>query len=136
MTVEIKNLEADFLYIKDECVEEKDKAGVNLRIFGRRLLNLADEFIPKKVNSSEWKKYQMTLKSSDIHGKVSSSGKRTSGLRTPSGLKNKNSKDSGYSPSPSPTNIHSSITKATTIKNNNKQNDTSPISMKLPALRV
>ena len=29
MTVEIKNLEADFLYIKEECVEEKDKAGLN-----------------------------------------------------------------------------------------------------------
>merc|ERR1712080_32993 len=136
MTVEIKNLEADFLYIKDECVEEKDKAGINLRIFGRRLLNLADEFIPKKVNSSEWRKYQMKLKSSDLDAKVSSSGKRTSGLKTPSGLRNKHS---GCSPSPSPTNLsnsHSSITKTTNIKNNNTQKDTPPHAMKLPALRV
>ena len=139
MTVEIKNLEADFAYIKEECAEQKDKAGSNLRIFGRRLLDLSDEFLPKKINSTEWKKYQMALKSSDMQSKLSSNGKRTSGLKTPSGLRSKNS---GYSPSPSPTNLSnsqsSSITKPSNIKsnnNNNTQNDTS-VTMKLPALRV
>ena len=126
MTVEIKNLEADFLYIKEECVEEKDKAGLNLRIFGRRLLNLADEFVPKKVNSSEWRKFQMKLKASEIHN---NSGKRTSGLRAPSGLRNK---QSGCSPT-NQSNSHSSITKPSSIKNNTSQND---VTMKIPALRV
>ena len=115
MTVEIKNLEADFIYIKEECVEEKDKAGLNLRVFGRRLLNLADEFVPKKVNSSEWKKFQMELKASEMYN---NSGKVTSGLRTPTGLRNK---ISGSSSTNSPSS-HISITK--------------PESLKIPTLRV
>ena len=115
MTVEIKNLEADFIYIKEECVEEKDKAGLNLRVFGRRLLNLADEFVPKKVNSSEWKKFQMKLKASEMYN---NSGKVTSGLRTPTGLRNKISSSSSTN-SPS---SHISITK--------------PESLKIPTLRV
>ena len=113
MTVEIKNLEADFVYIKEECVEEKDKAGLNLRIFGRRLLNLADEFVPKKVNSSEWRKFQMKLKAAEMQNNNS---KVTSGLRAPSGLRNKLSGSSS---------ISSSITKPSSIKSNN-----------IPALRV
>ena len=112
MTVEIKNLEADFVYIKEECVEEKDKAGLSLRVFGRRLLNLADEFVPKKVSSSEWRKFQMKLKACEMYN---NSGKVTSGLKTPVGLRNKLS---GSSPS----NSHASITK--------------PESLKIPTLRV
>lgn len=133
MTVEVKNLEADFIYIKDECVEDKDKAGSNLRVFGRRLLSLADEFLSKKINSTEWKKYQVTLKSSNCQPKISSNSKTNYKPRQ------KNTKSSPKNtPSPPPPN-QSSITKATTIKNNKTQNDTSCVhagTMKIPALRV
>ena len=79
----------------------------------------------------------MKLKAADIQCKISSNGKRTSGLKTPSGLRNKNS---GYSPSPSPTNLssssHTSITKVKDIKNNNIQSDVSSVTVKVPTLRV
>ena len=132
MTVEVKNLEADFIYIKDECVEDKDKAGLTLRIFGRRLLNLADEFIPHKINSMEWKKYQLALKSSIIiKSKASLNGKPKYPPKH---------KSPGYSspppPPPQSTALSSSITKTTTtIKSNNTQNDAHP-TIKRPVLRA
>ena len=66
MTVEVKNLESDFQYVKEECIDEKIKAGEDLKIFGRRFVELIDEYIPSKVTSIEWANLQNSLKYLDI----------------------------------------------------------------------
>ena len=114
MTIEVKNLEADFMYIKDECSEEKSKAGSDLRIFGRRLLSLADEFIPQKINSTDWKQYQMTLRST---GNASPHHKRSSNSSSKAGYKSRENKN-GYSTTPQP--LESMNTNQNLNNNNNK----------------
>ena len=61
MTIEVKNLESDFYYVKEECKEEKDKAGEDLRVFGRRFVDLIDEFVPQKLTSKPWVSLQASL---------------------------------------------------------------------------
>jgi hypothetical protein len=55
MTRELRHLESEFCFINPDKVEEKTKAGEDLRYMGRRLLELADEFVPQ-IGSAEWKK--------------------------------------------------------------------------------
>ena len=136
MTVEVKNFEADFVYIKDERAEEKDMAGLNLRLFGRRLLNLAAEFLPRQFNSPEWRKYQMALKSNFLPEKPSN------------GKDNYKSKKTKIGSSPSPTHQQSSglsspfahLSKPTAKGRNNNNNNTieaeTSLTMKLPILRA
>ena len=133
MTIELKNLEADFTYIKDECSEEKSKAGSDLRIFGRRLLNLADEFVPQKINSTDWRRYQMTLRSrnnSSSYHKSSSNGSSKTGHKS---KQNKN----GYSPIPQ---TRESPKTDQNLRNSNNNNGNveyeASVTLKIPALRV
>ena len=55
MTRELRHLESEFSFVKSDKVDEKEKAGEDLRYMGRRLLELADEFVPQ-IGSAEWKK--------------------------------------------------------------------------------
>ena len=61
MTIEVKNLESDFYYVKEEYKEEKDRAGQDLRDFGRRFVNLIDEYVPAKITSNAWTGLQARL---------------------------------------------------------------------------
>ena len=62
MTIEVKNLESDFHYVKDECKEEKDAAGDELRVFGRRFVDLIDEVVPQKLTSKVLASLQLEAK--------------------------------------------------------------------------
>jgi len=61
MTIEVKNLESDFYYVKEEYKEEKDRAGQDLRDFGRRFVDLIDEHVPSKLTSNAWTGLQAKL---------------------------------------------------------------------------
>ena len=68
MTIEVKNLEADFYYVKEECLEEKAKAGKDLREFGRRFIELIDEFLPQKMtdlDNRSWVKLKKSASNSN-----------------------------------------------------------------------
>ena len=109
--------------------------GLNLRLFGRRLLNLTDEFLPRQFNSPEWRKYQMALKSNFLPEKSSN------------GKDNYKTKKTKIGSSPSPTHQQSSglsspfahMSKPTAKGRNNNNNtieaETS-LTMKLPILRA
>ena len=70
MTIEGKNLESDFYYVKEDCKEEKDKAGEELRAFGRRFVDLIDEYIPQKMTSPRWKSIADSLKQPNVQTKT------------------------------------------------------------------
>ena len=55
MTRELRYLESEFSFVSADKVAEKAKVGEDLRLLGRRLLELADEFLPQ-IGSPEWKK--------------------------------------------------------------------------------
>ena len=55
MVRELKYLETEFAYAVAERTPEQGKAGEDVRYLGRRLLELADEFLPK-LKSSDWKR--------------------------------------------------------------------------------
>jgi hypothetical protein len=55
MTRELRYLESEFSFVSSDKINEKLKAGEDLRLLGRRLLELADEFVPQ-IGSAEWKK--------------------------------------------------------------------------------
>ena len=55
MTRELRHLESEFSFVSVDKIDEKMKVGEDLRHLGRRLLELADEFVPQ-IGSPEWKK--------------------------------------------------------------------------------
>ena len=55
MTRELRHLESEFSFVSVGKIDEKMKVGEDLRHLGRRLLELADEFVPQ-IGSPEWKK--------------------------------------------------------------------------------
>ena len=45
--------ESEFSYVNPDKTIEKEKAGIDLRDLGRRLIDIADEFVPK-IGTPEW----------------------------------------------------------------------------------